>query len=258
MFRRITAFFLCILLCAAPVTAAREAPSEPLPDLAAEITVDPTQQAIADQWAALAPRATVVFSAEPSAADPYAIGALDGTYLDDGLRLVNFYRGLAGLEPVGLADHLNVLAQYGAVLLAANDDLTHTPKKPAAMSESFYRMGANACAASNISMRYGYGMEILLQSALRAHMDELSAANRLDLGHRRRQGLIFPCATAGGCWIPVWARSASVWPRLPPTGSTSPFPSPTTPAPARCPTSSSGPPRGSFPAMCSPPAPPGR
>lgn len=185
MFRRITAFFLCCLLCAAPVAAAHEESSQQPPDLAAEIAVDPTQQAIADQWAALTPEATAVFSVEPSAVFPYAIGELDDTYRNDGLRLLNFYRALAGLEPVSLGDHLNAQAQYGAVLLAANDDLTHTPKKPANMYDSFYRMGANACAASNISMRYGYDTAVLLQSALRAHMDELSASNRLDLGHRR-------------------------------------------------------------------------
>ena len=187
MFRRITVFLLCILLCAAPVTAARvKAPApEPLPDLTADIAADPVQQAIADQWAALAPEATAVFSVVPSAVVPYAIGELDSVYLNDALQLLNFYRRLAGLEEVILSDHLNVQAQYGAVVLAANNTLTHTPKKPADMTESFYRMGANACAGSNISMRYGYDSAILLQSAIRAHMDELSASNRADLGHRR-------------------------------------------------------------------------
>ena len=187
MFRRITVFLLCILLCAAPVTAARvKAPApEPLPDLTTDIAADPVQQAIADQWAALAPEATAVFSVVPSAVVPYAIGELDSVYLNDALRLLNFYRRLAGLEEVILSDHLNVQAQYGAVVLAANNTLTHTPKKPADMTESFYRMGANACAGSNISMRYGYDSAVLLQSAIRAHMDELSASNRADLGHRR-------------------------------------------------------------------------
>ncbi|MBR5538165.1 MAG: S-layer homology domain-containing protein [Clostridia bacterium] len=187
MFRRITVFILCLLLCAAPVMAAHTediAPG-PLPDPTAEIAADPVQQDIADQWAALVPEATSVFSVVPSAVAPYSIGALDGTCLNDALRLLNFYRRMAGLEEVTLSDHLNVQAQYGAVLLAANNDLTHTPQKPSGMGESFYRMGANACAGSNISMRYGYDINTLLHSALQAHMDELSASNRLNLGHRR-------------------------------------------------------------------------
>ena len=184
MFRRITAFLLCLCLCAAPVLAADKG-STPTPDRTLEIAADPQQQAIADYWTSLTPEASAVFSAEPSSRAPYAIGALDSVYLNDGLRLLNFYRWLAGLEPVSLSDHLNVQAQYGAVVLAANDTLTHSPKKPSGMSDSFYRMGSNACSGSNLSMRYGYPMETLLQSALQAHMDELSASNRTDLGHRR-------------------------------------------------------------------------
>ena len=184
MFRRITAFLLCLYLCAAPVLAAHKE-AEPAPDHTLEIAADPRQQAIADYWTSLIPEASAVFSVEPSSRAPYAIGALDSAYLNDGLRLLNFYRWLAGLEPVSLSDHLNVQAQYGAVVLAANDTLTHSPKKPSGMSDSFYRMGSNACSGSNLSMRYGYPIETLLQSALQAHMDELSASNRTDLGHRR-------------------------------------------------------------------------
>ena len=184
MFRRITAFLLCLCLCAVPVLAAHKE-AAPVPDHTPEIAADPRQQAIADYWTSLTPEASAIFSVEPSSRAPYAIGALDSAYLNDGLRLLNFYRWLAGLESVSLSDHLNVQAQYGAVVLAANDSLTHTPKKPSDMSDSFYRMGANACAGSNLSMRYGYPLDTLLQSALQAHMDELSASNRMDLGHRR-------------------------------------------------------------------------
>ena len=183
MYRRIIAFILTALLCAAPVLANDQDILQP--EIPADITADPAQQAISDAWNALTPQAQSVFSVMPSAAAPYSIGQLDGAYLQDALNLLNFYRALAGLEPVTLGDHLNVQAQYGAVLLAANDNLTHTPKKPADMEESFYRMGANACAGSNISMRYGYDINTLLHSALQAQMDEHSASNRLDLGHRR-------------------------------------------------------------------------
>ena len=136
MFRRITAFLLCLCLCAAPVLAAHKE-AEPAPDRTLEIAADPRQQAIADYWTSLTPEASAVFSVEPSSRAPYAIGALDSAYLNDGLRLLNFYRWLAGLQPVSLSDHLNVQAQYGAVVLAANDTLTHSPKKPSGMSDSF-------------------------------------------------------------------------------------------------------------------------
>ena len=86
MFRRITVFVLTVLLCASPVLAAHLDTAQP--ETPAEITVDPRQQAIADYWNSLTPEATTVFTTLPSAGAPYAIGELDSTYLNDGLRLL--------------------------------------------------------------------------------------------------------------------------------------------------------------------------
>ena len=160
----------CLLLCLTPVFAANE-----------------TQQALSLQWQAVQPQPEdqPVYITEPSAALPYAIGDLTAQYRARGLQYLNYLRQLAGLAPVTLSDHLCVQAQYGAVLLAAGDQLTHTPEKPWDMGASFYRMGASACKAANLSMRYNYSHTGLLQSALQGQMDELSATNRLTLGHRR-------------------------------------------------------------------------
>lgn len=177
MFRSLALLFLCALLCVTPAFAQS--------DLPADIAIDPNQQAIADHWATLAPEAAEPYLALPSTMSPYLIGELTPEYLDSGLRYLNFLRSLAGLQQVTLSDHLCVQAQYGAVLLAANDVLTHSPEKPADMEASFYRMGANAAASSNLSMRFGFDQSALLQNALQGHMDEDSPLNRLDLGHRR-------------------------------------------------------------------------
>ena len=186
MFRRITAFLLVFLLCAQPVLAENKESAPPeASQLPEEVQLDPRQQAIADYWDTLTPETDQPYLTAPSAASPYLIGALHPDYLDTGLRYLNFVRWLSGLQQVTLSDHLCVQAQYGAVLLAANDVLTHSPEKPADMEASFYRMGANAAASSNLSMRYGFETARLLQSALQGHMDEDSALNRLSLGHRR-------------------------------------------------------------------------
>ena len=193
MSRRITAWLLCLLLCVLPVFAGNvpepEEAGSPSPEQPFPVPegCHPRQRAIAEAWQLLKPALgdQPVYIAEPSVSEPYAIGTLSGSYLDTGLQYLNFLRGLAGLEPAALSDHLCVQAQYGSVLLAANDSLTHTPEKPAGMESSFYRMGANACASSNLSMRFGYQHDTLLQNALQGHMDEDSPLNRLHLGHRR-------------------------------------------------------------------------
>lgn len=186
MFRRTVLTLLCLLLCSVPVFA-----EDPPPVLQEESPAlpnfDPQQQALSQDLLALTPALgeQPVYLTEPSVTAPYAIGALNPAYLETGLQYVNYIRTLAGLAPVTLSEHLCVQAQYGAVVLAAGDTLTHTPEKPADMEASFYRMGANACASSNISMRFLYQHDILLQSALQGYMDEDSPLNRLDLGHRR-------------------------------------------------------------------------
>ena len=186
MFRRMTAVFLLFSLFSLPALAAHKEsqPVEEVP-IPAAVQIDTRQQAIADYWSTLTPEAIAPYLTPPSVLSPYLIGELHPAYTDTGLRYLNFVRWLCGLQQVILSDHLCVQAQYGAVLLAANDILSHTPEKPADMEASFYRMGANAAASSNLSMRYGFETAALLQSALQGHMDEDSPLNRLDLGHRR-------------------------------------------------------------------------
>lgn len=145
----------------------------------------PVQQEAAEAWEALQPQAGPVYVSEPWTQGPWRIGQVEPSYLDSGLQYVNFIRTLAGLEPVTLSEHLSIQAQYGAVLLAANDELTHSPAKPAGMGDSFYRMGRQAAERSNLSLRYGYPWETLLQSAVQGHLDEKSEENRRTLGHRR-------------------------------------------------------------------------
>ena len=186
MFRRIAICLLILSLCTIPALAADKKPQlKEAPSVPAEVQIDPDQQAIADYWSTLTPEADEPYLTQPSVVSPYLIGELTPTYTETGLRYLNFLRWLSDLQQVTLSDHLCVQAQYGAVLLAANDSLSHSPEKPADMEASFYRMGANAAAASNLSMRFGFETATLLQSALQGHMDEDSALNRLDLGHRR-------------------------------------------------------------------------
>ena len=125
------------------------------------------------------------FAAQPSAASPYAAGALTEEYLRSGLAWLNYIRYAAGLRPASQDSGWNEAAQYGAVVLAANDQLTHYPSQPEDMDDDFFKRGAAATSSSNISMRWGYGNVNQLVSALNGCMSDNSPSNMPMLGHRR-------------------------------------------------------------------------
>lgn len=87
----------------------------------------------------------------PHTAAPYRTGSMHQVFLQDGLKMTNFMRFLAGLpEDVVLQNALNAEAQYGAVVLAANGSLSHYPNRPENMDKSFYDIAAKVTAQSNL------------------------------------------------------------------------------------------------------------
>ena len=145
----------------------------------------PTQAQLTAKWAAI-PDASSFFAKSPSVTAPYSKGELSEQLLDSGLTHLNFMRFAAGLPSVQLSDELNKSAQYGAVVLAANDVLSHYPTRPADMDELFFNRGADATSKSNISMRSGYANYNPLQSSTQGCMDDSSSSSNLAcLGHRR-------------------------------------------------------------------------
>ena len=141
----------------------------------------PTIQQIQEAYQAVAPTTTNRFSEEPSITAPYSTGALTEEYLQNGLTFLNYVRYLAGLPSVQMTEGKNETAQYGAVLLAANDVLTHYPAQPADMDDAFYERGSDATSSSNLSMGYSS-----LQGAITGQMSDSSSANNLScVGHRR-------------------------------------------------------------------------
>ena len=132
---------------------------------------------------------TKIFETEPSISSPYSLGALNETFLQTGITYLNFYRSIASLGQVTMTDDLiygTGGAQYGAVLLAAEDNFGHTPPKPADMDDSFYSSGYSATSSSNLSARKGYCVGNSLRSAVRGCMDDKeSTGNLTTMGHRR-------------------------------------------------------------------------
>jgi len=146
----------------------------------------PTKQEIAQKWATVT-KSSTIFAENPSVSAPYSTGELTEEFLETGLTYANYVRFVAGLPGVTLDDTLNGDAQHGAVLLAAIDELTHYPSRPADMDNTFYKRGYGATTSANISARWGYrDQTIMLQSAVEGCMhDNNSLGNLSTAGHRR-------------------------------------------------------------------------
>ncbi len=126
------------------------------------------------------------FDTTPSTTNPYSLGKLSDNYLQSGLTYVNYIRTMAGLGTLELNRNLCTNAQYGAVVMAANGVLSHSPSKPSDMSNNFYLPGSAACGTSNIYCSYGYAADSTLKRSVDSYMrDNGSASNLKAMGHRR-------------------------------------------------------------------------
>jgi hypothetical protein len=120
----------------------------------------------------------------PSTRSPYSAGSLQPGYLQDGLKMANFVRYLAGLpNDLVLDTDLDDQAQYGVVVDAALNELTHFPERPKDMDEDFYQIGYQSTTSSNLYEVIG-GTETLAQQVL-GYMDDSDPSNIAHVGHRR-------------------------------------------------------------------------
>lgn len=166
----------------------------------------PTKAQIAAKWNEVTGAATV-YTKEPSVFAPYATGELSQDFLQSGITYLNYIRYVANLPQVQLDSKLNENAQYGAVLLAALNTLTHYPDRPADMDQRFYQQGYSATTSSNISAHYGSALRSSLQKAISECMaDNSSSSNLACVGHRRwllnptLLNVGFGCATSDSGW----------------------------------------------------------
>jgi len=118
----------------------------------------------------------------PSLAPPHSPGKLDPDFLNDGLKMLNFIRYLAGIpDAVTLNASLNETCQNACVLMAATRKIAHAIGKPANMSASFHTKAAVGLRRSNL--RYA-GKPITLDRAVRDWTDDSDRSNIDRLGHR--------------------------------------------------------------------------
>ncbi|MFB9277466.1 CAP domain-containing protein [Cohnella cellulosilytica] len=145
-------------------------------------------QEVAVQWKKLmnpSGNAENPYLTSPSVSPPYAPGSLQPRYIRDGVDAVNFYRFVSGLPyDLTATTDLNAQAQYGAVLLAAEDDFSHEPAKPWDMPQAFYKRGLESASSSNLYAYYG-GEDHIAALSIDAYMEDSDTSNLAEVGHRR-------------------------------------------------------------------------
>ncbi len=159
-------------------------PVAPQTSSASTWTVDTTQRTEADiryVWSAHMPTHTgSPYAVTPSTSAPYAPGQAAPSFIADGLNTINFARYLAGLPyDVTTTWALNQEAQHGAVLMAAST-FSHTPPKPADMTQAFYDIGFRSTTTSNIGR--GHTSAASFQMGCLA---DRGPTNLPHVGHRR-------------------------------------------------------------------------
>ena len=128
------------------------------------------------------------FDEQPSIIAPYSTGIVNREYLNDGLKFLNFQRFVAGLpDDVMLSEELIDDAQKGAVVLAANNLMSHQPTQPSDMDDDFFLDGEEATLSSNLSRRTSSkGISTYpIRDALIGQANDDDTSNMAMVGHRR-------------------------------------------------------------------------
>lgn len=96
------------------------------------------------------------------------------------LAKVNTYRYLSGVpSDVTLSDRYIDLCQHGAQVMAKLNQMTHSPAKPAGVTDEFYELGKAGCGQSNIFSSAD------IVASVDFYMDDSDAGNIDRIGHRR-------------------------------------------------------------------------
>ena len=150
--------------------------------------------------------------AEFPSLENFTFGSLTDAAQRDALALTNFLRKLAGLAPVTLDPTYTLYAQCGALVLAANDILSHTPEQPEGMPDAIYDSGYIGTSMGNIAKFNWMRPAILIDGVTYFARDD-GAANLDALGHRRwllnpamaKTGFGLANAASGNSYVAMYA-----------------------------------------------------
>jgi len=108
---------------------------------------------------------------------------------DATLRSLNFVRRLGGLAPVRFSGTLNAHAQSAALMMSANNQLSHFPPST---WRCYTQTGARTASRSNLALAYP---DITSGAIVEMYMDDIGSSNHA-VGHRR--WVLNPFATTMG------------------------------------------------------------
>ena len=115
-------------------------------------------------------------------------GKLNASTVENALNSLNFVRYVAGIPAdVENSEKFEELSQTGVAVLmqrgkeVGKEELTHTPQKPAGVSEEFYQRGYIGTGSSNLALGY----RSLVNAVISGWMDDGTTENIAGVGHRR-------------------------------------------------------------------------
>ena len=188
--RKMAAVLLAAALAATPVCGqfAMRAEAETVSQEAVGINVTyHTQQEILDRLKSdgISMTDALTFGENPVTTAPYSAGSLSQATLDSALATINQIRYIAGLpDNVVLSQEQNAYAQAAALVNYVNNQLSHTPTKPADMDEALYAQGYDGAQSSNIAMA-SWQNRSLNETIMHGWMDDGDKSNVDRVGHRR-------------------------------------------------------------------------
>ncbi|MDO5323595.1 MAG: Ig-like domain-containing protein [Clostridia bacterium] len=124
------------------------------------------------------------YAQQPDPTECTRTGSLTEASQQEALDYLNFLRWIAGLDPVALSPLYSLRSQNGALLLAANDEISHTPDKPAQMDDALYESALLGTSQGNLAKFNWMRPEILLDGVEYFARDD-GSMNLAVLGHRR-------------------------------------------------------------------------
>ncbi|NLO45575.1 MAG: CAP domain-containing protein, partial [Clostridiales bacterium] len=146
-----------------------------------------TREELISRWNTIkADYGGAVYSTVPSVSAPYGTGCLVQGYLNDALKYLNFHRKIAKMPELTLSQAKCVSSQYGAVLLAANNIMSHNPPKPPDMSTDFYNKGYSSTNSSCLAQGSGYDGERAMRPFIKICFDDSVNVEYIkSVSHRR-------------------------------------------------------------------------
>jgi len=137
-----------------------------------------------------------IYTTKPSDKSPYVAGVLQTGVITDTLNRLNFYRWMYGADPVTINQDKMARNQKGAVVLSANDVLTHFPTQPTDMEEAFYNEAYLGCNVNGVpgdtySGNCSYG-DTRVYDAVDGYIHDLY---NLSAGVGHRMSMLNPYAT---------------------------------------------------------------